>query len=522
MSAPAERIDARPTIRIEGGDLPEQVDQAIAALAIMPPAKRLLVFGDRLACIRVLEQDEAGIIARPAGSATVHYTDATYTTELLTEAARWVRFDRRIGDYRDCDAPMRFAHHILARGAWPEFSRCTGIIEAPTLWRGEIIDRPGLHASSGLYLTARPKGYRPPPVHPTGRDAESALEQLRDSVSTFAFDTEADRTAAIAGIMTVVLRRPMRAAPAIGIDANLPASGKSLLARVMAAIGIGRSGAVIALTGEPNEDEKRLGAALVGGDQVLIADNIEAELNSPLLCTMLTEKEVSVRVLGQSRNVRLPTNVVMILNGNNLPITRDLRRRVLMMRLNAGVERPEERVFSRDAVEYVLERRGSLIRAVLTIAKAYHEMGAPHVGVSPFGGFEDWDLAVRRPLIWLNQPDPLQPSEGLREIDPDIQTTRALFAAWCDTFPDGTTTANALRTARKMNHRFDGEDELTHPELRDAIQMAIGDKLDSRALSRWLRRHRDRIIDGLTLHQGEDLHAKVARWQVRKCGVMRG
>lgn len=507
-------------IKIEDGDLPNLIDQAITALVA---TKKILVFGDRLSLVHVMLEDETGIIARPAGAARVYYPDATLLTEMLTGAVRWQRFDRRIGGYRNSNAPRRIADHVLARNVFPEFPRLAGVIEAPTIWRGEIIDKPGLHAASGLYLTARPKGYKSPPAQITGRDVEAALERLLDAVSTFEFETEADRVAAVAGIMTCVLRRPMPAAPAIAIDAPLPGTGKSLLARVMSEIAIGRQGSVIALTGEKPEDEKRLASALLAGDQVLICDNIENEIDAPLLCSMLTESEVSVRVLGQSMNVRLPTNVVVILNGNNLAVVRDLRRRVLMMRMNANCERPEERHFARDAVAYVRERRGSLIRDVLTIALGYLQAGEPHTGSRPFGGFDEWDRVVRKPLMWLNQADPLDPSNSLREIDPDQQTTRAMFSAWHNAFkPDGATCAQALRLARKNASRFDGEEEPSHPDLRDAIQMAVGDRLDSRVLSRWLRRHRDRIADGLILRQEADGHLKVARWQVMECGVVRG
>lgn len=521
MSQPVqEDHDTRPQIKIEDGELPALIDKAIAALV---STKKLFVFGDRLCLIHVTEEDEVGIIARPAGAARVHYPDSTLLTEMLTGAAKWLRFDKRIGGYRDANAPRRIADHILARNVFPEFPRLSGVIECPTIWRGELVDRPGHHEASGLYLTARPKGYKSPSREFANISIEVARERLFDAVSTFEFETEADRVAAVAGIMTAVLRRPMTAAPAIAIDAPLPGSGKSLLARLMSEIAIGRQGSVIALTGEKPEDEKRLGAALLAGDQVVIGDNIESEIDAPLLCSMLTESEVSVRVLGQSMNVRLPTNVVIILNGNNLAVVRDLRRRVLMMRMNANCERPEERSFARDAIAYVRERRGSLINAVLTLALAYRAAGEPHVGSRPFGGFDDWDRTVRKPLLWLGLADPLDPSNSLREIDPDIQTTRAMFSAWHDAFaPDGATCADALRTARKHNGRFDGDEEPAHPDLRDAIQMAVGDRLDSRVLSRWLRRHRDRIVDGLTLRQETDRHLKVARWQVVECGVKRG
>ena len=505
--------DGRPEIKIEDGDLPRQIDESIAALAL---TKKLFVFGGRLCLIHVSTQEEQGVITRPAGAALVIYPDATLLVELLTTAARWFRYDKRQGDYRQTNAPRRHADHILARGVFPEFPRLAGIIECPTIWKGEIIDRPGLHVASGLYLTAQPKGYKSPPRQATYSDAEAARDRLLGAISTFEFETEENQAAAVAAIMTAVLRRPMPAAPAIAIDAPLPGTGKSLLARVIAEISIGRQGSVIALTGDESEDEKRLGAALLAGDQIVIADNIYSEIDAPLLCSMLTEPEVSVRVLGQSCNVRLPTNVVIILNGNNLVIVRDLVRRVLRIRLNANIERPEERTFPRDAIEFVHYRRGSLIRDVLTIALAYSQAGEPHVGSSKFGGFEQWDRTVRRPLIWVGLPDPLAPSAGLRAIDPDVQTTRAMFAAWHEAFGnDGTTCAEALRTARKHTQRMDGDSEPANPGLRDALQMAIGDRLDSRSLSRWLQRHRDRFSDGLQLHQGTDAHAKVARWIVR-------
>jgi len=515
-----EHGDTRPPIKIEDGNLPDLIDQAVAVLV---KTGELFVFGDRLCVIHVTTEDEPGIIARPAGAARVHYPDGTLLVEKLTAAASWHRYDRRIGGYRAANAPKRLADHVLARNHFPEFPRLAGIVECPTIWRHGLIDRPGLHQASGLYLTVRPKGYRPPPPDPTIHDAEEALKTLFDSISTFEFETEADRVAAVAGINTTVLRRALPAAPGIGINAPSPATGKSLLARVMSEVAIGRQGSVIALTGEKPEDEKRLAAALLAGDQVVVADNIESEIDAPLVCAMLTESEISVRVLGQSTNVRLPTNLAFIMTGNNLQIVRDLRRRVLMVRLNAHMERPEERTFGRDAVAYVRERRGSLIRAVLTISLAYQKAGSPHVGSRPAGGFPDWDNLVRRPLLWLGQPDPLEPSNSLREIDPDVQTTKAMFAAWHATFgTDGATTADALRAARKHVERFDGGEDPQHPELRDAIQMAVGDRLDSRVLSRWLRRHRDRVIDGLTLQQETENHRKVALWRVLECGVQRG
>lgn len=519
---PAPPTDKRPEIKIEEGQLPRAIQQSIEALAA---SGSIYVYGNRLVVIHTTAKEEVGTITRPAGAARVHYVDGVLLTEMLTKVARFRKYDRRLEEesrWRTINAPRRLGDHILARGTWPEFKQLDGIVETPTIWRGEIINRPGYHHSSRLFLAGLPAGYKPPPDTPSAHEAGAALDRLLDAVSTFPFETEADASACVAGIMTGVVRRPLPSAPAIAKSANSPATGKSLLARLMSAIATGRPPTIISLTGDEGEDEKRLASALLAGDQIVSADNVEAALSGALLCSMLTEPSAAVRMLGSSVLVPVPTNVCLMLNGNALVIEKDLRRRVLLIRLNAGIERPEERTFSRDAVQYVLDRRGSLIRDILTIVKAYQVAGEPHVGTRSYGGFEEWDRAVRRPLVWLGLPDPLEPAEGLRDIDPDLQACRTLFQVFVDIFgPRGATTAELIAAARKHNPRFDGDSEPAHPELREVLQFIATDRLDSRRLGWWLRRHRDRIIDGLSLRQGTDHHAKVAKWTVVECGVKR-
>lgn len=516
---PAPPTDKRPEIKIEEGQLPRAVQQSIEALAA---SGSICVYGNRLVVIHTTAKEEVGTITRPAGAARVHYVDGVLLTEMLTKVARFRKYDRRMDEERTINAPRRLGDHILARGTWPEFKQLDGIVETPTIWRGEIIDRPGYHLSSRLFLARLPDGYKPPPDLPSSRETEAAVDRLLDAVSTFPFETQADVSACVAGIITAVVRRSLPSAPAIAITANSPATGKSLLVRVMSVIATGRPPTLISLNGEEAEDEKRLGAGLLAGDQILSADNLEAAPAGSLLCSMLTEPSAAVRMLGSSILAPVPTNVCLMLNGNALVIEKDLRRRVLLIRLNAGIERPEERKFSRDAVQYVLERRGSLIHDILMIVKAYQIAGEPHVGIRPYGGFEQWDAVVRRPLVWLGLPDPLDPAEGLREIDPDLQACRTLFQVFVDIFgPRGATTAELIAAARKHNPRFDGDSEPAHPELREVLQFIATDRLDSRRLGWWLRRHRDRIIDGLSLRQGTDHHAKVAKWTVVECGVKR-
>ena len=510
--------DEKPEIKHEDGDLPNTLDDCVAALSQLEIGG-LFVWSNGLHKIYTLTRPETGPIKRPAGAVRLFRADSALVAELLTGAASHYRYDKRAADWRLMNCPRRIAENVISRGHWPTLRHLAGIVESPTITsEGRLVDQPG-YDSSGLYLTNRPAGYKTHP-NPSKDDAIAAGERLHEAVATFPFKDSADHSAAVAAIITVLVRRSLPAAPMIAITAPTPGTGKSLLADVVAMIALGRQSAMLALGGDPAEDEKRIYSSLLAGDSILVADNVEAPLKGVLLCQMLTQPSVQFRPLGASAIATVPTNTTLIATGNNLTIIGDLRRRVMLIRLDARTERPERRTFKRDALEYVDKRRGQLIRDALSIPLAYRTAGEPSIEDLPvFGGFVDWDRLVRRPLIWAGFADPLLPAEELRDTDPDLEATRALFAAWQIVFHnEAATVAEALAAARKSHSRFDGDYDWEHPDLRDALRAAAGDKMDSRRLGGWLRRHRDRIIDGLQLQQDTDRHRKVARWKVTDAG----
>ena len=210
----------------------------------------------------------------------------------------------------------------------------------------------------------------------------------------------------------------------------------------------------------------------------------------------------------------VPTHSLMIATGNNLRIVGDLKRRVVMIRLDAKVERPEHRSFDRDHLATISERRGEIITHVLTIVAAYIAASSPAIpGLHAFGGFETWDHMVRRPLIWLDLPDPILTSEELRAADPELEALRLVFSSWRNEFGDQPVTVSDILSAASSVGQSANDD------LRDALHLVCSEKPTGRRLGGWAQRNRDRIIDGLQLKQaGTDSHKKVARWMVIKCG----
>ncbi len=358
------------------------------------------------------------------------------------------------------------------------------------------------------------QGYVSPPENPSFEDAKYAAEYLLSVFDTFDLVSESDRSAAVAGILTALVRRVIPAAPMFAVTAPTAGTGKTLLAETFAIVSTGRRSSVLSLGHDDSEAEKRLGGVLLAGDAVILLDNIERPLGGDLLCQVTTQPSIRMRPLGSSGMVSVPTHALIVATGNNLAIVGDLKRRVVLIRLDAKVERPELRQFAESHIDKVFRDRGRIITAALTVIKAYLASQAPSVeGIAPFGSFEEWDRMVRRPLCWLGLADPLNASDGLRSQDPDIEAMRLLFAAWRDVYADkAVSVSDLVRDGMDYGSAMNGEHD--RPELYAALQLICSEKVNSRRAGNWLRVHRDRIVDGMRLEQVEVDRKGIARWRV--------
>lgn len=511
--------EGRRVIQHDPGKLPDVLDQLGAALAEY--AGNLYVYAGRLVRVYSVPEAQNGSVHRPRGALILHPVDAAHLVELAGRAAIHERFDARADKYKPCDCPKRVAEAYLARGHWPEIPTLTGFTEAPTITLdGRLIDCSGYDAESGLFLAFdKIAGYAPPPATPSMEDAEQSMSILLDLIREFPLIDYEDRAAVLAGIITGLVRRILPAAPMMAITAPTPGTGKSLLAETFSVIAIARRASVMSLGHDDAESEKRLGGMFIAGDSQVHLDNVTVPIGkSALLNQAVSQPTLRLRPLGSSGMVSVPTHSLLVATGNNLAIVGDLKRRVALIRMDAGTERPEQRTFARDHLADVFARRGELIRAALTIPLAYLAAGAPAIeGLHPLGGFEAWDRMVRRPLVWLGLPDPLKASEGLREQDPDLEAMRLLFSAWRQAFSDKPVTAAEVVAAGMATQLMSSD--RTHPDLYEGLQLVCAEKPNTRRLGYWLRAHRDRIVDGLQMKPARpDGHAKVARWQVMNCG----
>jgi putative DNA primase/helicase len=489
--------DAKPwsQILIVPGELPRIVNEAEGAL---------LDLGREI-------YQRGGMIARPAltPAKTFHDHDTEawrilevssgYLAETFARAAQWLKYDSRRRKWVGADVPSRVIEAYQGRvGEW-KLPVLTAITSTPLMRRdGSLHDTPGYDPLTGLLYKPECE-FDAVPEHPTRDDAIAALRTFNDLLAGFPFVTPADKAVALAAILTALDRHNMSTAPLYGFSATMAGTGKSKLADLVSILATGRSAAVKAQPGTEDELEKRLNSELLQGAAIIAIDNCEHPLQSAFLCQMLTQETVSIRVLGQSKNVDASTAATVMATGNNLQIAGDLTRRALVCSLDARCEHPEHRHFDWDAKDVAKAQRGRLVSAALTILRAWH-IAAARIDRSPLGGFEEWSQRIRAPLLWLGCDDPCDTTLKVKAQDAQVMQLVAVMACWKEHIGP-----NAPLNIQGIINKA-----LVAPDLHNAL-MAVAEAPGRQVISpdrlgRWLRK-----VDGRTVSGGAIGQAGVTR-----------
>jgi putative DNA primase/helicase len=267
------------------------------------------------------------------------------------------------------------------------------------------------------------------------------------------------------------------------------------LAESVAIIVTGKPAPATAVSREPEEIRKAITSALREGHVIINLDNIEGPFASPDLAKAITQSEYQDRLLGESRMLRLPTNVLWTATGNNLVFRGDLSSRALLCRINSGLERPESRSFKISHLDDFLRNNlRQLVAAALTILRAYHVAGRPRQKVPPWGGFNDWSALIREPIVLLGMADPCKTREIVLADDPEREESLAVLVSLHEAFGD------REFTVKLIVDRCGTDGTLRSSILSVAVGRQQRLEIDSRRLGRWCRNRRDQVLGGLRLY----------------------
>ena len=411
--------------------------------------------------------------------------------------------------------PVSLANHYLAREDMWRVLVINGIVETPTLRAdGSLVIAEGFDTASGLLVDLNGVAFPSIPDAPTKEQAIAALATIKELLVGFPFVPEdelnpklsASRSVALSAILTALVRRTLRSAPMHGFSAPTMGTGKTLLCDVVSMIGTGRLVTAMSQGHDETEDEKRLLGVLMRGDLLLLIDNVHRPICGDTLCTIMTQQTWQGRLLGENKQIHVPTNVLILATGNNLTVAGDMTTRTLISRLDAGIEQPETRRFDVDLKVEVPRRRPEIVAAGLTVLRAFIAAGRPGLGdLEPYGRFEDWSNLVRGALVWLGEPDPCDTRSFITERDPVRADLGALVIAWHNCIGDKTVSAQDIISKSANNG---------NEALAQALAAIMPRGVTTRGLSGYLSDYDGRIIDGRCIRKFQDKHTKIALFRL--------
>ena len=429
-----------------------------------------------------------------------------------SEAALFRRFNLKRNQWVDTDPPRQVINSLLAHADRWSIPRVGGIITTPTLRSdGSLLADPGYDRHSELYLLPE---FGPLTIsqRPTRNEAIAALGLLIDLFSEFSFVGPLDRSVALSGLLTSLVRGSLATAPMFLIRAHTPGTGKSYLVDVIATIATGRPCPVITAGKTEEETEKRLGTILLGGSPIVSLDNCMHDLEGQLLCQVTERPLVKIRILGRSEMPECECHTTMFATGNNIGLKGDMIRRGLLCNLDTLIERPELRAFQHEPLREVISDRRSYVTAGLTIIRAYLTANAPAVCKS-IGSYADWSKMVRSPLVWLSQPDPVESMEAAHDDDPELANIRELFSLWPDylDFDQRYTTSRIIEIVCQPL----SPNDFNRQPFKDLLLRIAGNNQGAASperLGRWLRKISGRVVDGCRLGNARLNKASLCFW----------
>jgi hypothetical protein len=396
-----------------------------------------------------------------------------------------------------------------------EFSKLDKLSQIPFLRPdGTICSTPGYDEPTHSFLELDPElqGIDIPEA-PTREQVASARSLLLDDLlGDFPLHTEADKANALATLITPFVRDLIPTSPLAVIDAKEAGSGKNLLADVISILTTGKAAQTLPYTTEAEEQRKVITSAFRSGSAMLLFDEAHV-IEGAAFARALTSHSYQDRVLGASDLAEFPNNRTWVSLGNQVQIKGDMGRRVYRVRLEYPGARPESREASDfkhpDLRQWTMDNRRELVRACLTLVRAWFALGKP-VAPLPFrmGSFEKWQ-EILAGVLWVAGVEGFLVNVPQWRSESDFERQdQVAHLWWLETqFGSGEFTSagvtDALRRDRQAPHPHNMDDPFQEGYARKLGQMYA--KL------------KDRILDGYQLVKLDGkAHDKVIKWKIRK------
>lgn len=339
------------------------------------------------------------------------------------------------------------------------YPRLRGLVTTPTFVKGgDLVTKPGFHDSGIYYYNTGELDVPAVSAVPTVEEIEEAKRLLieevfadfplggmsRDEIVQEALDGEG--IPAVANLMAMLLLMFCRDlidgnSPGHLITKPTPGTGASLLTDICSKLAHGDVTPALPLPSNKDEMEKTLLTVISDGCPVIYFDNIEQSVDSGALASALTAPKFKGRRLGATQSITAEVRAVWILCGNNVRMTPELVRRLVMIDLDARMADPAGRKGWRhdDLGDYVLQNRGDLIWAALTLIQNWVAKGMKGDSSEILNSYENWSRVMGGILRDAGIKGFLGNRQQLKdEVLDDTSDLEGLLLAKLATFDEGT------------------------------------------------------------------------------------
>ena len=245
----------------------------------------------------------------------------------------------------------------------------------------------------GLLVTA---GTTPPQV-----DVDEAVGALCDLHSEFDFQTEADRSRALAACLAPALALGdfiQGRVPADVAEADQSQAGKGYRQKMVAAVYNESPRVVAQRDGGVGSLDESFSQALIAGRPFVQLDNLRGSLNSPFLEAFFTADSIGARVPHRGEVPIDPRRFFIFASSNGIEATRDLANRSSFVRIRKR-ERHQFRAYPEGGLlEHVKARQPYYLGCVFSVIAEWLAAGKPRTAETRHD-FREW----AQTLDWIVQ-----------------------------------------------------------------------------------------------------------------------
>jgi hypothetical protein len=365
------------------------------------------------------------------------------------------------------------------------------------------IDEEGYYPDQSLYADLKEneikavRAIREKPI--TREDAVAAYEKIRGIFDDVPFADEASWANCLAAMLTPIMDRWLNTSqrfPIWLIDSPTQGSGKTSLAQAIGQI----SGDIRVIKYKSDEDEleKALGALYRAGAGTIILDNMTGYIDSNILSIITTSDRTTFRILGVSEVKTYFNDKIIIGTSNNATLGRDMADRMLGIRLDTGLARPDQRQYKYKMLpsDWIAENHDKVIAWLHTmILYAIENDIVLQEGWKPRTRFKQWETQVNRVLFPVGVTQLAANLADVAEKDTAAEAWEMFITAWWKKFGDKPQQANYLAVIA-----FGNELDKVYGPLLDVVssydvpRVTTNSNAASQALGRMLTKRVDQVF----------------------------